>query len=137
MPVAWSSGPKARASKPAGCACVAARNFSRTVPPATSAAETCGQPRLMTTIEQGRPAPHTPIHVGDMDAVMWGIEDDPVLRQTMTAVLVLDQAPDRRVLWERMEHATRSLPPFRHKLVTTPLRLSTPRWLVDRNFDLS
>jgi diacylglycerol O-acyltransferase len=72
-----------------------------------------------------------------MDAVMWGIENDPVLRQTMTAVLVLDRSPDRQVLLDRMEHATRSLPPFRHRLVATPLRLSTPRWLVDPNFDLS
>jgi diacylglycerol O-acyltransferase len=72
-----------------------------------------------------------------MDAVMWAIEKDPLLRQTMTAVLLLDQPPDRQVLLGRMEHATRSLPPFRHRLVATPLRLSTPRWLVEPNFDLS
>ena len=68
---------------------------------------------------------------------MWGIEKDPVLRQTMTAVLLLDQSPDRQVLLERVEHVTRSLPPLRHRLVVPPLRLSTPRWLVDPNFDLS
>ena len=92
---------------------------------------------MMATIEQHRQEPHTPLHAGDMDAVMWGIEKDPVLRQTMTAVLVLDRSPDHQTLLERMEHATRSLPPFRHRLVATPLRLSTPRWLVDPNFDLS
>ena len=63
---------------------------------------------------------------GRVDAVMWAIEKDPLLRQTMTAVLLLDRPPDRQVLLGRMEHATRSLPPFRHRLVATPLRLSTP-----------
>ena len=92
---------------------------------------------MMATIEKHVQAQHMPLHVGDMDAVMWGIEKDPVLRQTMTAVLVLDRSPDHQTLLERMEHATRSLPPFRHRLVATPLRLSTPRWLVDPNFDLS
>jgi diacylglycerol O-acyltransferase / wax synthase len=98
---------------------------------------TCRQPRMMTMIENYRPAPHRPLHAGDMDAVMWEIEKDPLLRQTMTAVLMLDQSPDPQVLLDRMEHVTRSLPPFRHRLVATPLRLSTPRWLVDPNFDLS
>ena len=92
---------------------------------------------MMATIDKHRQAPSTPLHAGDMDAVMWGIEKDPLLRQTMTAVLLLDQFPDRQVLLDRMEHATRSLPPFRHRLVATPFRLSTPRWLVDPNFDLS
>jgi diacylglycerol O-acyltransferase / wax synthase len=91
----------------------------------------------MATIDTHQLAPHRPLHAGDMDAVMWGIEKDPLLRQTITAVLVLDQRPDRQVLLDRMEHATRSLPPFRHRLVATPFRLSTPRWLVDPNFDLS
>jgi len=72
-----------------------------------------------------------------MEAAMWGIENDPLLRQTMTAVLVLDQPPDREVLLERLERASRTLPPLRHRLVEVPLRLSTPRWLVDPNFDLS
>jgi WS/DGAT/MGAT family acyltransferase len=80
---------------------------------------------------------HKPLHAGDMEAVLWGIENDPLLRQTMTAVLVLDRPPDREVLLDRLERASRTLPPFRHKLVQTPLRLATPRWLVDPNFDLT
>ena len=92
---------------------------------------------MMATLDTRQLAPRRPLHASDMDAVMWGIEKDPLLRQTMTAVLVLDQSPDRQVLLDRMEHATRSLPPFRHRLVATPFRLSTPRWLIDPNFDLS
>lgn len=78
-----------------------------------------------------------PHHAGDLDAMLWGIEKDPLLRQTITAVLILDQAPDQEVLLERLERCSRSLPSFRHRLVQPPLRLSTPRWLVDPNFDLS
>jgi diacylglycerol O-acyltransferase len=91
----------------------------------------------MATIDNHQQAPHKPLHAGDMDAVLWGLEKDPLLRQTMTAVLILDQPPDRETLLDRLERASRTLPPFRHKLVAPPLRLSTPRWLVDPNFDLS
>jgi diacylglycerol O-acyltransferase / wax synthase len=82
-------------------------------------------------------ASHQPLHASDSDAAMWRIEKDPLLRQTITAVLILDRPPDRQVLLDRLERASRTLPPFRHRLVETPLRLSTPRWLVDPNFDLS
>ena len=92
---------------------------------------------MMATTDNAHQAPRKPLHVGDMEAVMWGIEKDPLLRQTMTAVLVLDRSPDRDVLLDRLDRASRTLPPLRHKLVEVPLRLSTPRWLLDPNFDLS
>ena len=89
----------------------------------------------MATIDNH--APHKPRHVGDLDAMVWGIEKDPLFRQTITVVLILDRAPDREVLLDRLERGSRTLPSFRHRLVEAPLRLSTPRWLVDPNFDLS
>ncbi len=82
-------------------------------------------------------APPKPHHVGDLDAMLWGIEKDPLLRQTITVVLILDRAPDPDVLMDRLERGSRTLPSFRHRLVEPPLRLSTPRWIVDPNFDLS
>ena len=82
-------------------------------------------------------ASHKPHHAGDLDAMLWGIEKDPLLRQTITVVLILDRSPDREILLERLERGSRTLPSFRHRLVEAPLRLSTPRWLVDPNFDLS
>ncbi len=78
-----------------------------------------------------------PHHTGDLDAMLWGIEKDPLLRQTITVVLILDRVPDREVLLDRLERGSRTLPSFRHRLVEAPLRLSTPRWIVDPNFDLS
>ena len=91
----------------------------------------------MTTVDIHQHASHKPLHAGDMESVLWGIEKDPLLRQTMTAVLVLDRPPDRETLLDRLERASRTVPPLRHRLVEVPFRLSTPRWLVDPNFDLS
>src|SRR5208283_633698 len=82
-------------------------------------------------------ASHKPHHTGDLDAMLWGIERDPLVRQTITGVFILERAPDREVLLERLERGSRTLPSFRHRLVEVPLRLSTPRWIVDPNFDLS
>ena len=39
-----------------------------------------------------------------------GIEKDPLLRQTMTAVLILDRPPDRETLLDRLERASRTIP---------------------------
>jgi len=89
----------------------------------------------MATIDNH--APHKPHHTGDLDAMIWGIEKDPLFRQTITGVFILERAPDREVLLERLERGSRTLPSFRHRLVEVPLRLSTPRWIVDPNFDLS
>ena len=89
----------------------------------------------MATIDSH--ASHKPHHTGDLDAMIWGIEKDPLFRQTITGVFILDRAPDREVLLDRLERGSRILPSFRHRLVQVPLRLSTPRWIVDPNFDLS
>ncbi|HYB35196.1 MAG TPA: wax ester/triacylglycerol synthase domain-containing protein [Mycobacterium sp.] len=90
-----------------------------------------------TTAAIDNHASQKPHHTGDLDAMLWGIEKDPLLRQTITVVLILDRAPHREVLLDRLERGSRTLPSFRHRLVEAPLRLSTPRWIADTNFDLS
>ena len=82
-------------------------------------------------------ASQDPGHVSDSDAMMLRIEEDPQLRHTITAVIVLDRIPERPAVLERVERMSRSLPGYRHRLVTPPLGLATPRWVVDRDFDLS
>lgn len=74
--------------------------------------------------------------MSDMDALMWAIEKDPLLRSTITAVSVLDQAPDRRRLQERIDRATRVIPRLRQRVVGNPLSIAPPRWEVDPHFDL-
>jgi WS/DGAT/MGAT family acyltransferase len=65
------------------------------------------------------------------------MEKDPLLRSTVVCVLVLDGSPDWDRLPDRLERSTRLSPGFRHRVVAAPLRLATPRWVVDPEFDLS
>ena len=76
-------------------------------------------------------------HVSESDAFTIQLERDPLLRSTIVAVAILDRAPDRAVLLDRIDRATRLAPTFREKLVRSPLRLAPPRWVVDPDFDLS
>lgn len=76
-------------------------------------------------------------HMRDSDAFSWYMEHDPLLRSTIVGVLVLDRSPDWERLTDRLERATRLSPGFRHRIVVPPLRLATPRWVVDPDFDLS
>ncbi len=77
------------------------------------------------------------VHMRQSDAFAWYMEDDPLLRSTIVAVATLDRAPDRDRFMEAMERASRMIPAFRQKVVTPPMRLATPRWTYDPDFDLS
>ncbi len=77
------------------------------------------------------------VHMRDTDAFSWYMEKDPLLRSTVVCVLVLDGSPDWDRLPERIERCTRLAPGFRHRVVIPPMRLSTPRWVVDPDFDVS
>ncbi len=77
------------------------------------------------------------VHMRDSDAFAWYMEKDPLLRSTVVCVLLLDGSPDWDRLLDRLERVTRLAPGFRHRVVSPPLRLSTPRWVVDPDFDLS
>jgi len=76
-------------------------------------------------------------HMRNSDAFSWYMEADPLLRSTVVSVLILDGAPDWDRVTDRLERLTRLAPGFRHRVVEPPLRLSTPRWVVDPDFDLS
>src|SRR5512144_3189395 len=73
----------------------------------------------------------------DSDAFAWYMENDPLLRSTVVSVQLLEGSPDWDRLPERLERCTRLSPGFRHRVVWPPLRLATPRWVVDPDFDLS
>jgi diacylglycerol O-acyltransferase len=77
------------------------------------------------------------VHMRDVNAFAWYMEQDPLLRSTVVVVLVLDRPPDWGRLQDRLERFTRLSPGFRQKVVVPPLRLATPRWVVDPHFDLS
>ena len=77
------------------------------------------------------------VHVRQSDAFAWSMERDPLLRSTITAVIVFASSPDWPVLVERIDRATRLSPAFRQRLVETPLKLAPPRFEFDPDFDLT
>ncbi|HEX5096929.1 MAG TPA: wax ester/triacylglycerol synthase domain-containing protein, partial [Acidimicrobiia bacterium] len=74
--------------------------------------------------------------MSDSDALMWAIEKDPLLRSTITAVSVLEHSPDRDRFMETIERATRLVPRLRQRVVSSPLQIAPPEYVVDPNFDL-
>ncbi len=75
--------------------------------------------------------------MSDMDALMWQIEKDPMLRSTITAISLLDRAPDHDVLFDKIERSTRIIPRLRQRVVGNPFSMAPPRWETDPNFDLA
>jgi WS/DGAT/MGAT family acyltransferase len=75
--------------------------------------------------------------MGAFDAVMWGVEEDPVLRSVIVAMTVLDRSPDVEVLLERVTRMTLAVPKLRQRVIGNPISLIPPRWEYDPNFDLA
>jgi WS/DGAT/MGAT family acyltransferase len=75
--------------------------------------------------------------MSDSDALMWGIEKDPLLRSTIVAVAILDQAPDHARLMERIRRSTLLIPRLRQHAVQSSLSAAPPKWVFDPNFDLN
>ena len=74
--------------------------------------------------------------MSDADKLMWTIERDPLLRSTITSVVVLEGAPDHDRLREKLERASRTVVRLRQRVIGNALSFSPPRWEVDPNFDL-
>jgi WS/DGAT/MGAT family acyltransferase len=70
------------------------------------------------------------------DAVMFGVEEDPILRSTITLVILLDSEPDETIVRSRIDRMSRLIPKLRQRAVGNPLSLAPPRWEIDPNFDL-
>ena len=75
--------------------------------------------------------------MGAFDAVMWGIEQDPLLRSVIVAMTVLDAEPDIDVLVDRITRMTLAVPKLRQRVIGNPVSPIPPRWEFDPNFDLS
>ncbi len=75
--------------------------------------------------------------MGAFDAVMWGVEQDPILRSVIVAMVVLDSEPDIDLLVERVTRMTLAVPKLRQRVIGNPVSLIPPRWEVDPNFDLA
>ncbi|HVM52551.1 MAG TPA: wax ester/triacylglycerol synthase domain-containing protein [Acidimicrobiales bacterium] len=73
--------------------------------------------------------------MSDTEALMWALEDDPVLRSTFANVTFLDRMPDVERFRERMLLAIEALPRLRQR-VSDPPGIANPEWVDDPFFDL-
>jgi diacylglycerol O-acyltransferase / wax synthase len=80
---------------------------------------------------------HYDDRMSDFDRIMWVIEKNPLLRSTITAIIVLDRTPDRARVMRRVDRATRTIPRLRQRVVWNPYSIAPPRWEFDPNFDLA
>lgn len=89
------------------------------------------------TDEEGSVAEmHYDDRMGDSDALLWIIESDPMLRSTITAVVLLDERPDPVRVRAMFERGVTVIPRFRQRVRANPLSIAPPRWEDDPNFDL-
>jgi WS/DGAT/MGAT family acyltransferase len=75
--------------------------------------------------------------MSDADALMWTIEKDPLLRSTITTVMVFDRPIDRERLRLRLDRVSRAIPRLRQRVRGHTLSIAPPRWDPDPNFDLA
>lgn len=74
--------------------------------------------------------------MGAFDAVMWGIEEDPILRSVVIAVVVLDTEPDVETLIERVTRMSLAVPRLRQRVLGNPVAPLPPRWELDPDFEI-
>jgi WS/DGAT/MGAT family acyltransferase len=71
------------------------------------------------------------------DSVAWRIERNPLLRSTITTIMLLDQAPNPNELRRRIAATTIAFPRLRQRVVEVPFGVSPPVWVEDPHFDLN
>lgn len=81
-------------------------------------------------------ASEAPRHLSGPEALMWGVERDPVLRSSFVNVSVLDGEPDLDRLRHRMAELVEAQPRLRHRVEASRIPGILPRWAEDPHFDL-
>src|SRR3982750_3202605 len=74
--------------------------------------------------------------MSDAEALMWALEQDPVLRSTFSNVTFFDRPPDHARFKARMARAVRLVPRLRQRVVDAPGGMAAPEWVDDPLFDL-
>jgi len=92
------------------------------------------QPTADESIEQVEM--HYESCMSDADALMWNIEKDPMLRSTITSMVIIKGEVDRDVLRSAIDRLSRAVPRLRQRVRGNPYSIAPPRWEVDPNFDL-
>jgi len=75
--------------------------------------------------------------MGAFDSVMWGVEQDPILRSVIVAMTVLDEEPEIDLVVDRITRMTLAVPKLRQRVIGNPVSPIPPRWEFDPNFDIA
>ena len=75
--------------------------------------------------------------MGAFDSVMWGVEQDPILRSVIVAMTVLDTEPEVDLVIDRITRMTLAVPKLRQRVIGNPVSPIPPRWEFDPNFDIA
>ncbi|CAN5556941.1 wax ester/triacylglycerol synthase family O-acyltransferase [soil metagenome] len=74
--------------------------------------------------------------MSDQEALMWSLEQDPVLRSTFGQISFFDRPGDLGRLRDRLDRASRLVPRLRQWVVEPVGGLGPPEWVEDPLFDL-
>lgn len=74
--------------------------------------------------------------MSESDALMWRIENDPLLRSTVLSVWLLDRPPDAVRFRATLDRTLTMVPRLRQRVAEDPLGVSPPRWEPDPYFDI-
>ncbi|HTO00678.1 MAG TPA: wax ester/triacylglycerol synthase domain-containing protein [Microthrixaceae bacterium] len=89
-----------------------------------------------SAMKDSGPSRHFDDRMSDSDALMWNIEKDPMLRSTITTVMVFEGPVPSEKLARTFERASRTIPRLRQRVRSNPMSLAPPRWEIDPNFDI-
>jgi len=81
-------------------------------------------------------AEHFDDFMSDADALMWAIEQDPLLRSTIVTAIYLDTTPSWETVQAKLARGVRLIPRMRQRVVEPAFGLGTPAWSDDPYFDL-
>jgi diacylglycerol O-acyltransferase len=74
--------------------------------------------------------------MSEQEALMWALEQDPVLRSTFAQLTLLDRPADPARFRDRMARCARLVPRLRQRVVDPIGGLGVPEWVDDPLFDL-
>lgn len=75
--------------------------------------------------------------LSDADSVLWTLDRDPLLRSSITAVVIFDREPPFDEVVQRFDALCRRTHRFRSRVVSAPVPWGRPRWQEDPHFEVS
>ncbi|HKY13309.1 MAG TPA: wax ester/triacylglycerol synthase domain-containing protein [Microthrixaceae bacterium] len=79
---------------------------------------------------------HAERHMSDVESLMWNLDKDPRLANTIGNLTIFDQPLDRERFRTRLERAVEVVPRLHQRVVRGFGRLAPPEWRRDPDFDL-